>query len=103
VQNAVCHVEIRPLRLLPWMLGSQVAADDEDARTVFPDIIVHRRGSKDNLLVIEAKKAGSSNASDLAKVRAFMTSDEYQYRYGLLLQFITGSQPNIKFDLVSRF
>ncbi len=34
-----------------------VDSDDTEARTVFPDIIVHRRGSDENLLVIELKKS----------------------------------------------
>src|SRR5438445_13522965 len=38
-------------------------ADDTEARTVFPDIIVHKRGPEGpNLLVIEAKKSTNKDA-----------------------------------------
>jgi type I restriction enzyme M protein len=57
---------------------------DIDAKTVFPDIIVHHRQIDDNLLVIEVKKSGIDTNKDEAKLKAF-TSLEYAYRFGLLL------------------
>ncbi len=61
--------------------------DDTEARTVFPDIVVHERGNDEqNLLVIEVKK--SSNAQnqqfDRIKLMAF-TMPPYRYRFGLFL------------------
>jgi hypothetical protein len=49
-----------------------VKADDSDAVTTLPDIVLHRRGSK-NLLVIEARKASSrtSNSFDQLKLEAY--------------------------------
>jgi hypothetical protein len=37
-----------------------VGIDDTNATTVYPDIIVHKRGTKNNLLVIEVKKVNIS-------------------------------------------
>jgi hypothetical protein len=59
---------------------------------VFPDIIVHKRGTNSkNLLVIEAKKTngdhGNSN-SDREKLYGYLT--EYEYKYALFLKFRTG-------------
>src|SRR5216117_1757682 len=39
-------------------------AADTKGRTVFPDIIVHHRGKRKNLLVIEIKKANSNVPDD---------------------------------------
>lgn len=62
--------------------------DQTDAVTVFPDIIVHKRGIRsDNLLVIEAKKSnGASDTKDREKLRYFTASDEYRYSFGVLLK-----------------
>jgi hypothetical protein len=63
--------------------------DDTDARTVFPDIIVHRRGTDTNILVIEAKKtSGGDEAFDLQKLYAFRY--ELGYEHAVFLRFRTG-------------
>jgi DNA-directed RNA polymerase specialized sigma54-like protein len=55
---------------------------DEHAKTVFPDVIVHRRGPGNNLLVVEMKKQTAS-AKDVAfdknhKLPAYVNQLEYQ-------------------------
>lgn len=63
-----------------------VQDDDTEAVTVFPDIVVHRRGHNDaNLLVIEVKKASSTvNADyDMLKLEAF--KHELKYRHAVHL------------------
>src|SRR5690348_14899528 len=63
--------------------------DDTQARTVFPDIIVHRRGTGTNVLVIEAKKTnGGDEAFDLLKLHAFR--QELGYEHAVFLRFRTG-------------
>lgn len=56
-----------------------ISPDETEARTVFPDIIVHKRITENNLLVIEVKK--SSNAlpdeCDLLKLKAYKEELEY--------------------------
>ena len=62
--------------------------NDTEAKTVFPDIIVHKRGTqKNNLLVIEIKKSSNSNPGnfDRKKLKAFI-KDPYNYRFGLFLR-----------------
>lgn len=47
---------------------------DIDERAVIPDIIIHKRGTNNNLLVIEMKKSGSAEKEDdfdIAKLRAY--------------------------------
>jgi hypothetical protein len=57
---------------------------------VVPDVIVHRRGRPDNLLVIEIKKGNdpSVDASDLEKLATFR-GDPLRYRYALYIRFAT--------------
>jgi hypothetical protein len=59
---------IKRLRLDP----PQPSADDTDAVTVYPDVIVHKRDTTNNLLVVEVKKAGCGGIEfDIRKLRAF--------------------------------
>lgn len=57
---------------------------------VYPDIIVHHRGTNTNVLVIEIKKdsSGKGKDDDIRKLRAYRR--ELGYRYALFLRFATG-------------
>lgn len=59
----------------------KISSDDTQATTVFPDIIVHRRGTDENLLVIEMKKTTSqeSDKYDFGKLQAFKSQLGYQF------------------------
>jgi hypothetical protein len=64
--------------------------DDTDPTSTYPDIVLHkRRSNEENLLVIEVKKTDSPKGTsfDKEKLQAF-TSDEqqYKYRWGLFLR-----------------
>lgn len=65
-----------------------ISWDDTEAKTVFPDIIVHKRRSPEkNILVIEVKKSLHNISGDLDrnKLIAF-TKDPYNYDIGLFLK-----------------
>jgi hypothetical protein len=79
-------------------VASDIPEDDADATTVYPDIIVHHRGERANLLVIEAKKSGRDNARDRQKLDAFKADDDYQYAYAALMRFVTGGRPDIQIE-----
>jgi len=51
-----------------------------DGLTVYPDIIIHHRGTKDNFVVIEAKKT-SNNEDDESKLKAYKQDINYKYAY----------------------
>jgi hypothetical protein len=63
---------------------SKTSTADTDGNTVYPDIIVHRRGTTDNLLVIEVKKAWTRAGldTDIRKLRSFGELEEFAYRFG---------------------
>lgn len=73
-----------------------VGDDALDAVTVFPDIVVHRRGhNEDNLLVIEVKKRSSTigPAYDLKKLRAFKSELKYRHAVHLTIGLDGDGQP----------
>ncbi|WP_267642073.1 hypothetical protein [Haloarchaeobius amylolyticus] len=76
--------------------GRKIEVDDTNAQTVFPDIVVHKRGSSDhNLLVIEIKKTSSSDSGkcDKEKIKRFRA--DIGYENGLFLRLKVGDDPDI--------
>ena len=75
-----------------YKLGFRKEAPTNDPKqdTVFPDIIVHRRGDETgNLLVLEVKKSDTSNASqskDKIKLKLYVERLQYRFAAFLLLQ-----------------
>jgi len=73
-----------------WLLpkGSIVSTDDEFGKSIYPDIVVHRRAVPDNLLAVEVRKARNHQPleHDRAKLRA-MTDPHlwFAYRIGICL------------------
>ena len=65
---------------------------------VFPDIIVHKRGRDENILVIEAKTAwsGQSQVNDYNKLQALIDSGEYHYQLGVAFRFSETRDETIK-------
>jgi hypothetical protein len=56
--------------------ASATRTDDTTGKTIFPDIIVHRRRLPENLLIIEMKKAHNEDVeNDLIKLRTLTVPD----------------------------
>ncbi|OUJ18891.1 hypothetical protein AMET1_0542 [Methanonatronarchaeum thermophilum] len=56
----------------------EIKIDDTDAKTVYPDIIIHKRNTDTNLIVIEVKKSNNPNKKcDIAKLQAYKNDLEY--------------------------
>jgi hypothetical protein len=71
--------------------------DEEDtfARTVFPDIIVHRRGTKDNYLVVEVKKTTNPDSREIDFDKLAGYKAQLGYKYALFLELATGKKPDV--------
>jgi len=71
------HDDIKRLRLP----REKVDSDDTFAQTVFPDIIIHHRGTDENLVVIEIKKSSNPQSPDrdFQKLTAFKSQLGYEY------------------------
>jgi hypothetical protein len=62
-----------------------VSTDNTDGKTVFPDVIVHHRGTIENLLVIEAKKSTTAaTGRDVEKLRAYKAEHGYQFAFSVV-------------------
>ena len=71
--------------------------DDDESKSVFPDILVHRRNCPDwNVLVVEVKKTANGILAnfDRDKLDAF-TRPDYNYALGAFIVFQTGDDPKI--------
>ena len=74
---------------------------DTKGRTVYPDIIIHCRGSnKYNLLVIEIKKSMNPDGGilDRQKLEAFLRKP-YRYKHGLFIKIPVTSGDLSNWDL----
>ncbi|NOU95632.1 hypothetical protein GC093_20710 [Paenibacillus sp. LMG 31456] len=75
---------------------------NDDGDLVLPDIIVHHRGTTNNLLAIEIKKESSITPSnyqaDIQKLKQYKL--ELDYKHVLFISFSTNSDPKVtRFDL----
>ncbi len=86
---------LRP-RFPGWDVDPEYNRDGHEVKKangaiVVPDIIVHRRGTPDNLLVIEVKKSDTTEADEevLEKLDSFRSS-HLRYRHALFVKLIVG-------------
>jgi hypothetical protein len=67
-----------------------IESNDTKGKTIFPDIIIHKRGTQENnLCLIEIKKENNSDIKrDIEKLTKLTTKDGgYHYDYGFHLTF----------------
>lgn len=71
--------------------GDKVSPADLEAKTVFPDVVVHKRGEQVNLIVIEVKKKLNSRnrRKDIQKLSSFTSDENYLYCVGLFWEIGT--------------
>ncbi len=76
---------------------------DDEAVTVFPDIIVHRRNSHDNLLVIEVKKEPArlpARELDWLKLKGYVDSSHLRYSHAALVIIPVGDEAGRAADVL---
>ena len=78
-------------------LGLYPDDDDTEAKTVFPDIVVHTRNTDKNYLVIEIKKSTNTTdrSTDFAKLRGYKKN--LGFKYALFLELATNNQADLSF------
>ncbi len=84
------HHDPKRLNLLN-ISSLEVRPDEVQAKTVYPDIIVHHRGTRENLLVIEIKKTSNPESNDFDMLKLKEYKEQLGYIYALFLRFKTGS------------
>jgi hypothetical protein len=68
----------------------------DQSEKVYPDIIIHRRNTNANLVVVEAKKDDGDVEEDEKRVAAFKASGDFAYEHGVLIRFVTRPNPNVE-------
>ncbi len=64
--------------------------DDLEAKTVFPDIIIHHRGTDDNFVVVEVKKDYSNaTACDFDKCKLKLYKEQLKYTHAVFIKIKT--------------
>jgi hypothetical protein len=86
---------LRP-RFSEWHVDCEYNRDGHEIKKVdgiivVPDIIIHRRGTTENLLVIEVKKSNTRvpDEQDIEKIHGFRES-HLRYQYAIFLKLIVG-------------
>ena len=69
--------------------------EDTAAKTVYPDIIVHIRGSSKNYLVIELKKSNNSTDRQIDLHKLGCYKRELKYEFALFLELEIGGDPKL--------
>ena len=70
------------------MVGKDTTTSETKTRTVYPDIIVHKRGLEGpNLIVIEAKKDATvkEKSDDVKKLK--IIKEKYNYKFAIFVNF----------------
>lgn len=85
---------------IPIKVG-EVYTNETKATTVYPDIILHKRDSKANVAVIEAKKNTNPDfETDIIKLEAFQSTLHYILCYRLVFEVGNGiTSENQPFEL----
>lgn len=78
--------------------GETKTLDEYDKDWVRPDIIIHQRGTDEDLLVIEIKLTTSDDdiCLEKRKVRLYTEDEELEYKYGLFLHLESDSVPGVE-------
>lgn len=67
-------------------------SDSENGSSVYPDIIIHKRMTEENFIVVEVKKTTNSNTDNCDKKKLEAFKNELGYKHGLFIRFKTGMQ-----------
>lgn len=70
-------------------------------RSVFPDIIIHKRGTRDNLCIIEVKKSNSKVDFEYDHLKLSMYTrpdfgNTLNYQLGIFIEFIISDYPSFE-------
>ena len=69
----------------------KIDSDDTDGKTVFPDIIVHKRKTSENKLIIEIKKTTNHQSRDIDIRKLEGLSMQLNYENALFLRLKAGN------------
>jgi len=68
------------------------SSDNNNGSPVLPDIIIHKRMTNENYIVIEVKKTTNPETDDCDKQKLLAFRNELGYTHGLFIRFKTGCE-----------
>ncbi len=80
----------------PKMLAFASKDDGEHGSRVFPDVIVHKRGTQENLVVFELKKSNNPEPDDrdVEKLQGYCR--QLGYQHGVFVRLVVcGGEPDV--------
>jgi len=91
-----CEYNLKELEIKELEGISQCSSHRATDR-VLPDIIIHKRNSNYNLLVVEIKTNYQDDAYDIEKLKLFTANNgEYKYVLGLFIKFNRSNNPSMR-------
>jgi hypothetical protein len=77
------------------IIEENIRSDDSNARTVYPDIIIHHRGTEENLVIIELKKSTNPKSKDDDIKKLIGLKQQLGYKYAVFIRIICGDLEEI--------
>ena len=88
--------DIQKPKSMPWEGCSHLPYK---RRRILPDIVIHKRGSDENLIVIEAKKSNNRNKSNHDSCKMKVYKSLLGYRFGYFVTFPIGKGTSSSLDV----
>ena len=89
------------IKEIEQIVGKDTTTSETKTRTVYPDIIVHKRGPDGpNLLVIEAKKDAMPKEQKTDEKKLMKIKQKYNYTFAVFLNFKTGEVGGVEIEFV---
>lgn len=77
--------------------GIRQCSEQRATDRVLPDIIIHKRDTNYNLLVVEIKTNNQDDTCDIEKLKLFTTNNgDYKYVLGLFIKFNKRNNPSMR-------
>ena len=93
--NVDCEYDKKGLSL-KTLEGIHQCSDQRRTDRVLPDIIIHKRNTRQNLLVVEAK-LGKDDTCDVEKLKKFTSVDgDFGYKLGVFIKFNSTEEPSLR-------
>ena len=77
--------------------GIRQCSEQKKTDRVLPDIMIHKRDTNHNLVVVEIKTNNQEDACDIEKLRLFTSRNGgYKYILGLFIKFDRNNKPSMR-------
>ncbi len=94
--NVDCEYNLKGLET-KTLEGINQCSEQRTTNRILPDIIIHKRNTIHNLLVVEIKTNNQDDACDIEKLKLFTANGgEYKYVLGVFIKFNGVNEPSMR-------